>query len=431
MSFVPLYGNASAHEVVAPERSRHLDKDMEPTKQPLSRLLTIEGTYESYRIPKYQRPYSWSAEDWQQLLDDINDDANDSDGHYMGSIICVDASSGTPGEPRTFDLIDGQQRLTTLSCLLIALWAKLDEILSDCATDQESAGLDDDDIAELKSIADDLRRKLVRERRYSKEEPLPSLPLQNMAGNDFFIARKGRTDYFSRLLPSTQDLNREDFLHALHHYKVVPALEGRAPRHWGNRRLAKCLRFFQEQLPDDAMALRALTRRINSLVFIHIKVESQADAFRLFEAINNRGVPLSALDIIKNAMLATLERQSKGSIDEAFEIWSDMMQKLGSDANLHETYLRHFYNAFQFEPGRRVPKVQRATKSRLIEIFEHLIKNDAAGLLNDLSGRARLYGAIIQPEEADLSSSRRSSLLNLVRVEARPSYQFLRRNRSG
>lgn len=65
-----------------------------------------------------------------------------------------------------------------------------------------------------------------------------------------------------------------------------------------------------------------MVRRINALVFIHIKVNSQSDAFRLFEVINNRGVPLSALDIIKNAMLAALKRETTGSIDEAFEMWS-------------------------------------------------------------------------------------------------------------
>jgi uncharacterized protein with ParB-like and HNH nuclease domain len=64
------------------------------------------------------------------------------------------------------------------------------------------------------------------------------------------------------------------------------------------------------------------------LVFIHIKVNSQSDAFRLFEAINNRGVLLSALDIIKNAMLAALERETAGSIDEAFEMWSSMTEQL-------------------------------------------------------------------------------------------------------
>lgn len=398
---------------------------MDPTKQQLSKLLTIEGTQESYRVPKYQRPYSWTAEDWQQLLDDVNDDANDADGHYMGSVICVDVSSSAPAEPRVFELIDGQQRMTTVSCLLVVLWAKLNSLLVGAAEQGDESELDEDDITELRSIADDVRRKIVRERRHQREEPLPTLPLSNTVGNDFFVGRKGRTDYYSRLLPSTQDSNRDDYLFGLAAYGLLPSLDLPQPRNWGNRRVAKCLRFLSDGLPDDLSSLKLLTRRINSLVFIHIKVASQADAFRLFEAINNRGVPLSALDIIKNAMLAALERKSAGSIDEAFETWSRMTESLGSDSSIHESYLRHFYNAFQFEPGRRAPRANRATRSKLIEIFEHLIKADAEGLLHDLAIRAVFYGAITHPDGAELSGSRRSKLMNLARIEAKPSHQFV------
>lgn len=398
---------------------------MEPSKQPLSKLLTIEGTHESYRIPKYQRPYSWGTDDWQQLLDDINDDDSQSDGHYMGSVICVDVSSGAPGEPRVFELIDGQQRLTTISCLLVTVWAKLNTIYVAATNAGDDSDLDEDDLVDIKAIMDDVRRKVVRERRYQKEEKLPGLPPGNTVTNDFFVGRQKRTDFYCRLLPSTQDFNRLDFLYALSKFEVLPHLEMTQPRNWGNRRLAKCLRFLFDQLPDDIAALKLLAQRINGLVFIHIKVDSQSDAFRLFEAINNRGVPLSALDIIKNAMLAALERQNKGSIDEAFETWSAMTELLGSDASVHESYLRHFYNAFQVEPGRRVPRANRATKSTLIHIFEQLIKSDAESLLADLAARAAYYGAITQPEQAALTEIRRSKLVNLGHVEAKPSYQFL------
>ena len=399
---------------------------MEPSKQPLSKLLTIEGTHESYRIPKYQRPYSWTPEDWQQLLDDIQDDSNDVEGHFMGSVICVDASSGRPGEPRVFELIDGQQRLTTLSCLLIAIWSKFNEVLINAlAADSESA-MDEDDLSDLKATMDDVRRKILRERRYHIDEPLPPIPTGAAeVANLFYIARKKRTDYFCRLLPSTQDANRDDYMFGLTSFGLLSDVNVLKPRNWGNRRIAKCLRYMFDQLPNDVLALKALVRRINALVFIHIKVNSQSDAFRLFEAINNRGVPLSALDIIKNAMLAALEREAAGSIDEAFEMWSSMTEQLGSDTSVHESYLRHFYNAFQIEPGRSVARANRATKSTIIDIFETLIKTDAKGLLTDLANRAKYYGAIIQPENAEISEQRRARLLNLSHIEAKPSYQFL------
>tara|TARA_R110000850_G_scaffold277152_1_gene425048 strand:+ start:199931 stop:201190 length:1260 start_codon:yes stop_codon:yes gene_type:complete len=401
---------------------------MEPSKQPLSKLLTIEGTYESYRIPKYQRPYSWGRDDWQQLLDDIEDDSNETEGHFMGSVICVDVSSGTPGDPRIFELIDGQQRLITLSCLLIALWSKFNNLVKVAeGTSDVGSTWDEDDLSDIRSTMDDVRRKILRERRYQSDEKMPSMSILSHYDSDhFYVGRRKRTDYFCRLLPSTQDFNRDDYIYALSRYGLLPDVDFKMPIRWGSRRLARCLSYLFETLPSDFSSLRKLFKRINALVFIHISVNSQADAFRLFEAINNRGVPLSALDIIKNSILATLERSEPGSIDESFKYWSSMTETLGEDSIVHESYLRHFYNAFQFEDKRNVPKHNRATRSTIIRIFESMIKADAKGLLTDLVERATYYAAVTQPEKISIDDQqRRWSLVNLSRVEAKPSHQFL------
>jgi uncharacterized protein with ParB-like and HNH nuclease domain len=61
--------------------------------------------------------------------------------------------------------------------------------------------------------------------------------------------------------------------------------------------------------------------KINQLIVVHISVSSQADAFTLFETLNNRGVPLSAIDIIKNKMLAEMAKQHRMNIDDSYEQW--------------------------------------------------------------------------------------------------------------
>ncbi|MFM0753643.1 DUF262 domain-containing protein [Paraburkholderia strydomiana] len=397
---------------------------MEPSKLTFSKLLTVGGTHESYLIPKYQRPYSWKKEEWNRLLEDINEDANQLEGHYMGSLICVDVSSGVPGEPRVYEVIDGQQRLTTLSCLLIALWSKFKSARDEATAAGDQSPLDEDDLRELQEIMDDLRRKVVRERRYQLGEGQPPLPLARTAGNDFFVGRRNRSDNYSRLLPTPEGDNRADYLYALSYWELL-ALDTTKPHGWSRRRIAQCISYFYDSLPDDIAPLKAIAQRVNALVFIHIRVNNQADAFRLFESINNRGLPLSALDIIKNAMLATLERATPGSIDESFERWALMVKKLGQDTSLHESYLRHFYNAFQTEDCRAAQGMKRATRSTLIPIYEQLIRKDAEGLLDDLAGRATHYSAITQPADSDLSAIRRAGLLNLNRIEAKPSHQFL------
>jgi uncharacterized protein with ParB-like and HNH nuclease domain len=76
---------------------------------------------------------------------------------------------------------------------------------------------------------------------------------------------------------------------------------------------------------DQLPGLLKLLEKINQLMFVQITVGSQADAFTLFESLNNRGVPLSAMDIIKNKMLAQMEKKHAVDIDESFERWQSLV----------------------------------------------------------------------------------------------------------
>jgi uncharacterized protein with ParB-like and HNH nuclease domain len=82
-----------------------------------------QGAREHFHVPKFQREYSWKKWQGDQLLNDI--DENDP-GYFMGSIICVnDAQSIGVGDEIILEVVDGQQRLTTLSLLLAAIHSKL------------------------------------------------------------------------------------------------------------------------------------------------------------------------------------------------------------------------------------------------------------------------------------------------------------------
>ena len=78
-------------------------------KIPIYELLSSDSPH-YYKIPKYQRAYTWSPHEWEALYDDIGE--NDS-GYFMGSIICI-----SPKNENIFEVIDGQQRITTL-CLFL------------------------------------------------------------------------------------------------------------------------------------------------------------------------------------------------------------------------------------------------------------------------------------------------------------------------
>lgn len=74
-----------------------------------------------YVIPKYQREYTWGQYQWKDLYDDICENDN---GYFIGSIICIDNSSDA-FQTKELEVVDGQQRLTTLCLLLTAIYNRL------------------------------------------------------------------------------------------------------------------------------------------------------------------------------------------------------------------------------------------------------------------------------------------------------------------
>ena len=88
---------------------------MEAHSYVFSKIISSDlGADEHYHVPKYQREYTWGKRNWEQLMHDIDENPK---GYFMGSIICV-SESVLPGHEKIYQVIDGQQRLTTLSLLL-------------------------------------------------------------------------------------------------------------------------------------------------------------------------------------------------------------------------------------------------------------------------------------------------------------------------
>jgi hypothetical protein len=227
--------------------------------------------------------------------------------------------------------------------------------------------------------------------------------------------------YCLRVQPSTQENNLEDYQYILGEIGVIPELP--RPKNCGNRRLYKAYSYFYNHISDTLEGLYDLLERIYRLSFIHISEASQSKAFLLFETLNYRGVPLSAIDIIKNKMLATLESKHGIGIDDSYDQWQKMLDNLPEERE-QDRFLRQFYNAFKFDPKIKIEKITRATGSNIIAIYESLIKKDAKQIFEQLSQKAEYYNQLIDPEEYP-KSSLNSALVDLERIGAVPSYTFL------
>lgn len=343
---------------------------MQATKLSFSEIIKIEGNVEHYHIPKYQREYVWSKTEWETLINDINE--NDPD-YFVGSIIVVSNHDDRPGSEKIYQVVDGQQRLTTLTILLCAIYKKLVQFKS------ENNDLSDFELEDLQIKLNSVRKKLIhRKKRVYENEP-----------GGFM---EGDVQCFFRVQPSIQNRNLEDYKFIFHECGLVSSkLE--YPRNFGNRRFSKAFQYFLSEVPDQLDELYSFLDKINRLVFIHIAVGNQSDAFVLFETLNNRGIPLTPIDIVKNSILAELERQKGMNLDDSFNKWQELIDLI-PDFDVQLRFLRHFYNAFKTDSKIKHEKVTKATKSNILVAYERLIKNDVQFIFDQILEKSEYYSKV-------------------------------------
>ena len=350
------------------------------SQYPVHTLLGHEGNLQ-YKIPPYQREYSWQKAEWEDLFQDLVE----ADGaHFLGTIITLNQTDDAAAKS-VLELIDGQQRMTTLTLLLAAIYSLLK---------QHEVELDDDDRTDVTNLG----RQLVR-----KQDGEP------------------------RVIPQTQGHNRDDYMTVLAEAGIRVAA-ARKP-YFSARRIAKCYQHFRssilklaeaEDIRDVDAAMRMLSA-VKQAVIVKIEVASHADAFVLFESLNNRGMPLTPVDLIKNHLLAESERKGVMRVEEAFGRWNEMLGNLGDAYATHERFLRHYYNAFKAE----LPEISNApvaTKSRLIRIYEGLLADEIEERVDDLVAASRVYGRVTGSVEADSPTALDHALRQLTRAQGAPSY---------
>lgn len=166
--------------------------------------------------------------------------------------------------------------------------------------------------------------------------------------------------------------------------------------------------------------------KLNSATLVKIDVATHADAFTLFETLNNRGVPLSAIDLIKNKLLGHLEKHDKHTnIDANFDRWNQIIKNLTDEYNVQERFLRQFYNAFKWDKAVEVEKKPKALRSNLIAIFEELINRDVHEIFNRLEEASEIYSKNIQYEIEEHSDELIQVLRNLENVNGADGYMLL------
>lgn len=353
-----------------------------------------------YDIPRYQREYTWNQRDWANLYDDITQ--NDA-GYFLGSFIVVNGTVNSKMDTIHYEVIDGQQRLTTLSLLLAALYTRIME---------HKDSIDDD------MMLDDIR------------------PLRNR-----LILKSDKS--MTRVIPQVQNHNLEDYRWILKEHIGLDAVMQK-PKFLGLRKMSKAFNYFYDRLGEDVggrdgiecvRCLLDICRLVCSAVMVQITVDSHADAYTLFASLNNRGVPLTAVDLIKNMLLGKVAGVDDGQLDYYFERWQEVLHNLGDDYKTQERFFRQNYDAFRREvnkpfigeSGSQLPLGSVATRSNLLKIYEKRMEADDGALkvLDELTENSALYSKIIGLDQEGPDSELSDQLLELSRAQGVASYLML------
>lgn len=307
-----------------------------------------------YEIPPYQRPYSWHKENVQQLLEDVWEAYNAGDPEYfIGSLITIEREHG-----RLYDVVDGQQRLTTLNLI----FARLRDHIADKAAKAE------------------LGKRI-----------LPCNVLTGEAETPRLLLRKKDQSFFRQYVLDSKPIPAN----------ALPNLD--APQ----QRLAENLAAVDEFCQGKSeQVLKLFANYILTKVYVvFVNTDSLRSAYRLFNVLNARGLALSNADLIKNTLFSILGTGPDRSA-ELEERWLQLEEELTLERM--DTFLAHHRAA------------ATATQPRLSlhEEFGTLIRATSTGpfeFLDRLIASAENYTRIVDGDFPEPASKR--PLLALKRVE--------------
>lgn len=247
-----------------------------------------------YVLPHFQREFAWEKEEWQTLFDDAMEiyrsDSDPRPEHFMGSLVVIQDQS-TSGKAQKFTLVDGQQRLTSISLLLCAL--------------RDTLGADD---------------------------PLRASIEKLMVNPD----EEGRLRY--KILPTTKYSDRQAYF-AIVDNELNPAFESGIVNAW--KHYQRCLR-------DDTLdidSVQFFNCIANSMQVVFIKLYRSEQAHRIFESLNAKGRDLTEADLVRNyvAMKLPLDRQER-AFNEHWAKIDNLLQEKRKVARMGElsAFLRHY-----------------------------------------------------------------------------------------
>lgn len=322
----------------------------------------LSKTDTQFVIPIYQRNYDWKKNHCEQLLNDIIESGDNDKIHFIGSIVYVHDGVYSSGI-KELVVIDGQQRLTTVTLLCIALYHFLRE----------------------KNPQDMQANKILKQfivNEFAEENQ--RLKLKVSENNDEDL----------KSLINDYDRGGNDFSNIITNYK-----------------------YFRSRITEEN--INTILRGINMLIFVEVSLDRiQDNAQRIFESMNSTGLDLSQADLIRNYILMNLSAREQIDIYKRYWEYIENATRVGIENKMSE-FIRD-YLTIKTKSIARKDDVYRAFKQN----FPHQDIDQLEQVLSEIKQLAKPYSRLLSPsKETDKTIQQEIKNINLLEINT--SYPFL------
>ena len=243
----------------------------------MNSLRNVLGSGKKYIVPKFQRDYSWEDGDWRDLWEDLEFlNKKENEHHYFGYLVLQKT------DDTTFKVIDGQQRLTTFSLIVLAA------------------------IQRLKEINGEVERIDALSNSFLGSKDLVYLQVENK------ITLNRNNDHYYREAVAGNPIPKQNIK------KTV-------------RLMNRAIGYFHEQFADfdkGETIGKFIEHAAHRLLFTTIYIGDDLNAYTVFETLNARGVKLSSADLLKNYLFSIMDKNNNAP-DEVVDKWDQKWEIIG------------------------------------------------------------------------------------------------------
>ncbi|MFA6432809.1 MAG: DUF262 domain-containing HNH endonuclease family protein [Candidatus Paceibacterota bacterium] len=327
--------------------------EIHPDKIKLVSILGEEGKV--YKIPPFQRSYTWDLDILQELWNDILENVVNPEGareHFTGVFIFANEDDPTTSSEL---VIDGQQRLTSFTILLRAMYDHL--------SDREG------------HLGSDIYETIMEGEVGKKSYP------RLVLGDDV----------------------REFFFKYIQVKDTTVYRKAKKGKKKVEKRIVAAYKFFEDKISKEAESRQMTSEKFVDLLFnrlekrivaVKIKVSSDTDAYTVFETINSKKVELSVSELLKNYLFQQSDRIGDSELEKTKKKWEEIIDNLESEETEPSQYIRHFW----------LSNFVSVTDKKLYLVIKTYCKGQdkkLKDLIRDLATQSSQYGKLVSATRED------------------------------